>query len=121
MKIETGGKELFESEAFLAIGLGETVITLGDGPEALKVIFDFVKGEKQAIAWETVDSKSLKLTLTNWDNNLGTTLVNPVEIGTFRNRQLFLLFNVKKAGNEGNLREVTVSLYLGEEVQGGQN
>ena len=121
MKIKTGGKELFDSETFLAISLGETVITLGDGPEALSIIFDFVKGEKQAITWNTVDNKSLKLTLTNWDNHLGSTLTRPVEIGTFKNRQLFLLFNVSKAGQEGDIREVTVSLYLGEEVQGGRN
>ena len=121
MKIKTGGKELFESETFLVLGLGETIITIGDGPEALSVIFDFAKGEKQAIRWNTVDNKSLKLTLTNWDNHLGTTLTRPVEIGIFRNRQLFLLFNVSKAGQEADIREVTVSLYLGEEVQGGRN
>ena len=122
MKIQTGEKELLESETFLTIGLGETVITVGDEPkEALKFIFDFVKGEKQNIAWNAVDNKSLKLTLTNWDNPLGTTLTAPVEVGTFNNRQLFILFYVKKAGEDGQLREVTVSLYLGEEVQSGQN
>ena len=121
MKIKTGGKELFESETFLALGLGETVITIGDGPEGLNFIFEFVKGDKQDLSWKTVDSNSLKLILTNWDDHLGTTLVEPVEIGTFENRQLFILFYVKKAGKDGQLREVTISLYLGEEVHGGQN
>ena len=121
MKIKTGEKELFESETFLVLGLGETVITLGNGPAALKIIFDFVNGEKQDIKWKTVDNKSLKVILTNWDSHLGTTLTQPVEIGTFKNRRLFLLFNVSKVGQEGDIRDVTVSLYLGEEVQGGQN
>ena len=121
MKIKTGGKELLESKTFLDLGHGETVVTIGDGPGALNFIFDFVKGEKEAIAWKPVDKQSLKVTLTNWDNPLGTTLVNPLEVGTFKNRQLFILFYVKKAGSKGGLREVTVSLYLGEEVQGGQN
>ena len=96
MKIETGGKELLESETFIALGLGETVITIGEGNEELRFVFDFVKGEKgdKPIILNVVDTKSLKLTLTNWDNPLGTTLVGPVEVGTFKNRQLFILFYV---------------------------
>ena len=123
MKIETGGKDLLESETFIALGKGETVITIGEGNEELRFVFDFVKGKKdeKPLEWNVVDTKSLKLTLTNWDNPLGTTLVGPVQVGTFRNRQLFILFYVEKAGKAGDLREVTVSLYLGEEVQGGQN
>ena len=53
MKIKTGGKELLESETFLALDLGETAITIGDSPEKLNFIFDFVEadGEKTAIKW----------------------------------------------------------------------
>ena len=63
----------------------------------------------------------MKLTLTNWDNPLGTTLGEPVEVGILKNRKLFILFYIEKAGKAGHLRAITFSLYLGEEVQGGQN
>ena len=123
MKIETDGKELLESKVFLAIGLGETVVTLGDDQEMLSFIFNFAEDEnkKEAITWDVVDTRTLKVTLSNWNNSLGTTLVEPVAVGTYQKRRLFILFHVKKAGTSGQIREVTFSLYLGEEVQVGRD
>ena len=121
MKIETGDTELLRTETFLAIGLGETVITIDDGPESLRFILDFVASEENketpAINWETIDGKTAKVTLVNWNNPLGTTLVKPVQVGTYSKRQLSVLFFISKAGGEGEIREVTFSLYLGKEVQ----
>ena len=125
MKVKTGDKDLLESETFLTLGLGETVIELDEVPELLRFILTFVndEGEKQAaVKWEPIpDANTLRITLTNWNSPLGTTLVEPVEIGTYRNRRLFMLFNITKAGSKGQLREVTFSLYLGEAVQDGHN
>ena len=122
MKIKTDEKELLESQTFFAIGLGETVITFGNDQEKLKFILDFVQDDKDkkiSIKWDVVDSKTLKVTLPNWNNPLGTALIEPVEVGTYRKRRLFILFFIKKAGDKGQLREVTFSTYLGEEVQVG--
>ena len=125
MKIKTGGKELFKTETFLAVGLGETEVAITDGPEALHFVFNFVEteGEKEAMSidGETIDGHTLRLTLTNWNNPLGTTLIEPVEIGTYSGRKLFALFFVQKAGAKGQLRLVNLSLYLGAEVQHGTN
>ena len=125
MKIETGGKDLFKTETFLTPELGETVIVIDDGPEMLRFVLNFLEteDEKNAIsmAFEPVDSQTLRFTLTNWNNPLGTTLLEPVEIGTYGNRKLFVLFFVQKAGSKGQLRLVTFSLYLGEEVPSGKN
>ena len=123
MKIRTGGKELLESATFLALGLGETVVTIGSERERLNFVFNFEEeeGKKEAIKWEAVDTKTLKITLSNWNNTLGTSLVEPVRVGTYQERQLFILFYIKKAGMEGQNREVTFSLYRGEEVHVGAN
>ena len=124
MKIKTGGMDLLESETFLAVGDGETVITIREGPDLLCFILNFVEGEgekKMALHFEGAGKNSLKVNLINWSNPLGTTLNEPVEVGTYLKRQLFMLFNISKAGTAGQLREVTFSLYLGEEVQDGHN
>ena len=49
MKIKTGGMDLLESETFLAVGAGETVITISEGPDLLRFILNFVEveGEKK--------------------------------------------------------------------------
>lgn len=124
MNIKTDGKDLLESKTFVAVGLGETVVTIGAGQEMLSFVFDFVQDEdklegKTSMEWAIVDSKTLRVTLQNWNNSLGTTLPKPVEIGTYNNRRLFVLFVVRKVGKEEQIREFTFSTYLGEEAQGG--
>ena len=124
MKIKTGGMDLLESETFLAVGDGETVITITEDPDVLCFILNFVEAEgekKMGLNFEAVDKKTLKVNLTNWSNPLGITFTKPVEVGTYRKRRLFMLVNISKAGKGGHLREVTFSLYLGEEVQDGHN
>ena len=115
MKITTGEKELLESTSFLTTGLGETVITVGD-QEPLRFLLNFVEDSdgKVEMNWKKVDDQTLRITLKNWNNPLGITLAEPVEVGTYQNRPLFILFFISKAGVEGQNRAVTFSLYLGE-------
>ena len=125
MRIETGGWDLLKTETFLAVGLGETTIAIDEGPETIRFILNFVETEDDekasSLRWDPIDSTALRLTLTNWSNPLGTTLMEPVEVGTYDNRKLFALLFVQKAGAEGQLRSITFSLYLGEEVHNGDN
>lgn len=123
MKIIFGDKELLESQTFLSIGLGETKVSLGREAETLNFILDFVQeeGKGQKFEVQPVDNQTLKLRLINWDNALGTTLTQPIEVGRFNRRKLYLLIYVKKAGSQGQIREVTFSAYLGEEAKDGEN
>lgn len=119
MKITTGGKELLETVTFLALGLGETVLTLSDpDPDPLRFILDFVEDDskKATITTQVVDNKTLKLILGNWKSSLGATLTEPIAIGNYRERKLSILFHIAKAGEKGEIRLVTFSLYLGEKV-----
>ena len=117
MKITTGQKELLESASFLATGLGETVITVGE-QEPLRFLLNFVEdaGGKVEMKWEAVDDKTLRITLNNWSNPLGTTFREPIEVGSYQNRRLFIMLFICKAGDEGQNRAVTFSVYLGEKV-----
>ena len=125
ISINSQGKDLLDSKSFLALGLGETIVSLGKGSETLRFILDFIedkdKDKEQGIEWVVVNDKTLRIKLTNWSNTLGTTLTKPVEVGTFQHRKLFLILFVKKAGDKGQIRLVTFSAYLGEEVQDGAN
>ena len=124
MKIKTGGMDLLESETFLAVGDGETVITIREDLDLLSFILNFVEAEgekKMTVNFEAVGKNTLKVNLTNWSTPFGTTFIEPVEVGTYHKRRLFILVNISKAGGRGHLREVTFSLYLGEEVQDGHN
>lgn len=123
VKVAFENKELLESGVFiLSRGLSPT-IHLGSGAEALKIILGFVteQGEKPLVRSEPVDNKTLRLVFVNWDNVLGTGLVEPIEIGTFAHRKLSVNFVVRKVGTEGDTREITFSAYLGEEVPRGSN
>ena len=67
MKVITGGKELIGSETFIALGEGETEISLDDGSESIRFIFSFVESDNEReadIESEVVDNKTLKLRLT---------------------------------------------------------
>jgi len=128
MKVTSQNKELLDSRTFLALGLGETVVSIGEGPEKLRFVLNFVQDEekpdkekKQQLKFEPSGKNSLKITLTNWDNVLGTTFKEPVEVGTFSGKMLFIMILVKKAGSVGEVREVNFSAYLGDEVQDGND
>ena len=118
LSIKTDGKDLLDSKVFMAVGLGETTISVGDGAEALCFIFDFYQDDKEskhAVEFEAVNEKTLRLKLTNWDSPLGATWSELAEVGVFKRRKLYLLPYIKKAGSSGQFREVMVSFYLGQE------
>ena len=117
MKVTTGGMELLDTVTFLAIGLGETVVTLSE-PDPLRCVLDFVEdtGKKTVMQTQSVDHNTLRMTLRNWNNSLGATLLQPLEVGVYGDRKLFALLHIAKAGKTGEKRLVTFSLYLGEKV-----
>ena len=120
MKITTGGLDVLDTATFLATGLGETVITIDSDPDdPLRLVLDFVDGAdggKLGIEATTEDKGTLRITLNNWSNPLGTTLPEPALVGVHQKRQLFMLFSVHKLGDAGQIRAVTLSLYRGEKV-----
>ncbi len=123
IEVSTGGKEVLESKTFIALGLGETTIVVGQDAEEIRFILDFsvVEGSEQKINSKVIDDKSLRLELINFSSPFGTTFVDPLHVGTFKGRKLYLMINVAKIGEKGELRQVTLTTYLGEEVRDGAN
>lgn len=121
MKITCQEKELLESETFLSPGLGEIEISIGRENDYIKVILEFINTEEKEHNFEFVpiDNTSFKILLSNWNNSLGISFVEPVEVGTLFSRKLYILLLSRKLGSSGDIREITFSSYLGEEVQNG--
>lgn len=122
MIISHGDRTLLETTTFLTLGLGETKVMLSHNGETLTFLLNFVAEEpnkESMIRPEFVNDKTLRLTLINWNNPLGAGLENPVELGTFLKRRLTFAFFISKAGAKGEQRLVTLSFYLGAEVQNG--
>ena len=123
MKVTYKEKDVFESSTFLTPGLGETIVSVGPDNDSLKLVLDFIesKEKEQKFEFHPIDNKSLKISLINWNNALGTSFSEPIEIGTLFHRKLFLMLLVRKVGGEGQTREINITTYLGEGVQDGEN
>jgi hypothetical protein len=130
IKIQTGGMTLLESTTFLAVGLGETRIKITSETESLTFVLFFAERKADPLApvpqfqpeikWEAVNPNELRIELTNWVQTFPATLLQPVRVGTFSKRQLYVLFAIAKLGSQNEIRQVTFSTYLGEEVPDGQ-
>jgi hypothetical protein len=123
MQIRTGGKTLLESTTFMALGLGETRISVSAGAETLTFVLDFIEDKEKplGIVWKPLDANTLRIEFTNWNHAFGTTLLEPQHVGILDGRPLYVLFFIKKAGSQNELREVTFSTYFGEEAPDGKN
>ena len=123
MKITHRGRELLDSKSFLISGLGEFSIDMDGAEDTISFIVDIKKADegKEKLEFIPIDSSTLRIILTNWNNPLGTTLTEEIEVGTYDGRRLYVLFSVKKVGDKGEIRSFIFSAYLGEEVQDGDN
>jgi hypothetical protein len=123
LRVKTGVLEVIESTSFLAYGLGETEVCLGAaGPEQLRFVFTFesnVDNKDPGLSYEGIDDHAVRIRLTNWNNNLGISLVEPQEMGSFQKQKLFLAFAVTKVGSKGEVRHITLTFYAGEAVSDG--
>ena len=121
MKVLCGDKELYDSSTFLVFGDQEATVTFGEGEEQLGLILSFLSsdGDEQSQDLGLVDEKTLKISFTNWDNPFGTTLTEPLKVGNIFGRQVYLIYVINKIGEKSPVRQVTLNVYLGEEVQDG--
>jgi hypothetical protein len=123
MTVTYGDQTLLETSTFIVPGLGMTKVVLGGGTESLTFLLNFetIADKPLNLHSKPVDNRTLSLTFTNWDNVLGTGLLQALQVGSFNNRKLYLLIFVRKIGGKGDQKLVTLSFYTGEEVPSGQN
>lgn len=131
IKITSSGKELLSSGSFMSFDEKETVLEVSRGGDHLNLIFNFIhdpniKGYNTD--FQAVGPDTLRLNLTNYKGPLGMYLKEPVEIGTFNNRRIYLNYYVTsplsrpiptEAGQRIKVKVVHYSIFLGENVTNG--
>ncbi len=114
---------MIESTTFLAYGLGEAEVCLGNpGPEQLRFLLNFktdADKKEPALGYEKVDDHTMRIQLTNWNNSLGITITEPQAVGTYNNHKLLLAFAVTKIGSKGETRQITLTFYVDEATANG--
>ena len=132
MKVFHNEKELVFAKTFMISELGTTRVEIPDDddgpPLLLELVFSETDDGEQKLNGQVVDTHTMRLELNNWSNVLGTTLSELTEVGTYskkdasgvpRTRQLFFLMGVRKVGSKGQIREINLSMYIGEEASHG--
>lgn len=124
LEIKTGDLDLFVNGTFIAPALGDTQIKIKSEIEEITFVFELAtdrSGEDQIVKITIDDPQTARFKLTNWNNPLGGGLLEPLNIGTFDNRQLFVFFVIQKLGLESEARLIIFNAYLGAEVRDGQD
>lgn len=71
------------------------------------------------LEYKLVNKNQLELTLTNFDNPLGTSTIRPIPIGTHGDRRLYFMISVHSVGAKTPVRVLSYTFLLGETVNGG--
>ncbi len=77
------GREVLLSESLLIADNEEALIntTLGGQPLTLRIRFVTTGEKKSRFQWDTSTPGTIKFTIYDWENPLGTTLTEPVRLG----------------------------------------
>jgi len=71
---------------------------------------------ESSIDWNVEAPDRLSLTLTNWLNQYGNTLLDWIHIGTYGDRKLYLLFTHHIVGQKNPVNVLSYTLYAGEKI-----
>jgi hypothetical protein len=122
IEIKSGIFDLIASGTFITYPSDFVSLTLKSNEEPLIFIFKFENSEtdkdKVKKALRQIDSNTLELTFTNYNNSVGNYTKKPWAIGTLFKRRLYIAYLI--SGISGvDYKKVEYSFYLGEEVANG--
>jgi hypothetical protein len=121
IQIKNGDNDLLACGVFLVKWSLPTNLEVNVDNEHLTLIFKFENNETDSqIKKEAkeINSTTLEIVFTNYNNSLGNYTKDLWEIGNIKNRKLFLSYVITGLP-EGNLKQVDYTLYLGEGVTNG--
>lgn len=114
--IFSGELEVLESGSVLITKDSPLIIKLGADPE-FKFSFYFEKNSnsERSMKGTAIDKTELKFDLINFDDPLGCGLLEPVSIGTYKNRKLFLFFETSRMSEKSG-RLFHYTFFLGDKA-----
>lgn len=118
VKIESGPAEIVASGSVIAFSGNPITITYGTTDKPLKLVFAFKDEEGREdlkVEGSVHDPVTLKLTLYNFKNPLGSGTTDPMPIGTLGGRRLYIHYRVYQLTGSSD-KMLVYSIYRGEEV-----
>lgn len=119
LKIKSGDKDLIASGSMMTFDGDDIQIEIGNKEGPLLLILRFAKDEENKEvrkASEVKDQKTLQITFYNYKDTRFTTI--PWNIGTLYKRKLYIVYHIEPMHNN-EMRNITYSFFLGEEVENG--
>ena len=119
--IKSGPTEIVASGSFIPFQNSPTELTLGDARNRMRLIISFSESSEKKEPHDkkqVVDKQTLKLELVNFNNPLGTGNIQPLKIGEFDKRQLYLQLKVYHQPKGDKLVHYTIYRDEGEREDG---
>jgi hypothetical protein len=119
VKIKSDGKELIASGVFLTHGGNEVEMEIGNRESPLLIVFQFItdnENKEVRKATEARDQRTLVISFYNYTDNRFT--IKPWRIGSLYDKNLYIVYHIEPLAKT-DLRTITYSFYLGEEVTNG--
>lgn len=83
----------------------------------LEIIFEFDSDEsKEMKEIRQIDGKKLTLTLFNFDNSLGSGIIEPVEFGFMDNKKIYISYWIWTPSNKDSKRIINWTVLQGKEL-----
>ena len=117
IEIKVGDFDVLDSGTVTSVGSRDVLFTLSERVK-VRLVFTIIDNKNQEMTIQINERGELEFTLQNFDNPLGTEFNEPIEIGTWQGRKLFL--HARVLGLKGtNNRVVLYTWYLGNRINNG--
>ena len=100
--ILTGETEVISSGIVISYSNEPISITVESNNSYIKVKFVFEEGDKTEVKATITNDQELIMTLVNFNNSVGTGSSNPLPIGSFQDKAVFLNYRVYALGKDGD-------------------
>ena len=121
-KITSGSKEFIASGSLNTFDQTPILLEISDNNKKfLKIQFEF-KTDKDISETRTevaINEDTMVFSLTNYDNPLGTGLVEPLQFAKYNSKLLYILFYVYS--HSTNIKTIIYSIYSCNESENGEN
>jgi hypothetical protein len=112
ISISSSNKEVLHSGVVHTFSANDLQFKL----DGLTFIFSFIDdGGKQRVAGSTSSGKQLNIKLFNFTNPLGTGLIEPKRIGSYKHRELFIAFTVYTL-NKKSTKLFNYTFFVGDKI-----
>lgn len=117
VKAFVGDLEVIESGT-VHVGLNRNLKLQIGNNMAMEFLFVEDKKKEKGSIKTRIDGKKMIWTLFNFENTIGEGIINPLEVGTFNDRRIYLSFYISTPNKDNENRIINYVIYLGAKING---